>query len=525
MFLRSVRVLRIVAALGLVTPTVVHAAPGSGPELLRAYCSGCHVETAPASGEFERISSIRKSPEGWVMTLFRMKQVHGLNLPEADRDAVVRYLADVQGLAPAESAAGRFALERRPNVKDLVVDADLDRMCGRCHTNARVSLQRRDAAEWLKLAHTHVGQWPSLEYQASARDRQWWTIATTQLPERLGRMYPFATPEWSAWQGRRPTDLSGTWVVVGRIPGRGDYYGTAQIQRTGDGDYTARYALRMLDGQALDGESKAIVYTGYEWRGSAQLGGRETREVFAAAEDGTRLQGRWFEAEHAEVGGDWLAVRADAPPAVLAVLPRAVKAGSAASVVVVGTQLDATAAPAFGAGVKATVRARNANVLQADLVVAPTAEAGARAVGVGGASGGALAVYRQVDRIAVLPEYGIARLGGGRLAPVTAQYEAFGYATLPDGTALALGALPATWEAQPFDAEAKRTKDEQFAGRLDERGRFLPAGAGPNPAREFSGNNVGNLAIVARVRDGERTLEARSRLIVTVQRWNTPPIY
>ena len=51
-------------------------------------------------------------------------------------------------------------------------------MCGRCHSLARVSLQRRDEQEWRKLAHLHVGQWPSIEYQASARDRQWFKIAT-----------------------------------------------------------------------------------------------------------------------------------------------------------------------------------------------------------------------------------------------------------------------------------------------------------------------------------------------------------
>ncbi|MBS0395436.1 MAG: quinohemoprotein amine dehydrogenase subunit alpha, partial [Proteobacteria bacterium] len=134
-------------------------------------------------------------------------------------------------------------------------------------------------------------------------------------------------------------------------------------------------------------------------------------------------------------------------------------------------------------------------------------------------------VYRQIDSVEVRPAYGIARVGGGRVAPVTAQFEAFGATRLPGGELVPLGPVAAEWHAQPYDEEARRTADDRFAGRMEPGGRYLPAGAGPNPAREFSGNNVGNLAVVARVQDGTRTVEGQGHLVVTVQRWNTPPIY
>jgi len=67
-----------------------------GRDLVRAHCSGCHVEH---DGGFERISALRKTPEGWLMTLARMRQVHGLVLDDGVRDSIVRYLADTQGLA------------------------------------------------------------------------------------------------------------------------------------------------------------------------------------------------------------------------------------------------------------------------------------------------------------------------------------------------------------------------------------------------------------------------------------------
>jgi quinohemoprotein amine dehydrogenase len=127
--------------LGGLGARAAHAESLPANDLLRTYCGGCHQEHG---GRFDRISAIRKTPEGWVMTLARMRQVHGLALSDEVRDAVVRYLSDTQGLAPSESAAGRFALERRPNAQDLNLGPEMAVMCGRCHTLARASLQRRD---------------------------------------------------------------------------------------------------------------------------------------------------------------------------------------------------------------------------------------------------------------------------------------------------------------------------------------------------------------------------------------------
>lgn len=510
-------------------------ASSSGQELVRTYCSGCHREHA---GSFERISAIRKTPEGWVMTLFRMRQVHGLVLDDGVRESLVRYLSETQGLAPSESAAGRFALERRPNVQDLDLGAEVGVMCGRCHSLARVALQRRDADEWRKLNHMHVGQWPSLEYQQGGRDRAWWDIANGKLPEQLAALFPFESTAWTQWKARPARDLSGGWVVVGHVPGGKDFYGSARIERLADGDYSAHYELADVAGIAMNGESKAIVYTGYEWRGRAELGGRSLREVYAVSEDGNRISGRWFDADHAEDGGEWTAIRESGSAEVLAVLPRSVRAGSAGTVIIVGNGLGAAAhgagaaggvsrraaAVSFGEGTVATNVQRDAHSVRAWVSVAADATPGLRTVSSGGATG-QLAVYRQIDQIDVLPSYGIARLGGGRVAPVTAQFEAMASTRLPSGELLALGPVAAEWSSIPFDAEAKRTEDEKFAGHFDGRGCFSPSSAGPNPAREYSGDNVGNLTVVARPREGERGVEGRAHLVVTVQRWNTPPIY
>ena len=69
--------------------------------------------------------------------------------------------------------------------------------------------------------------------------------------------------------------------------------------------FGGRSAKTDSEGSAVNGESKALVYTGYEWRGTAQYKDRTRREVFHVSEDGNRINGRWFDADHSEDGGDW----------------------------------------------------------------------------------------------------------------------------------------------------------------------------------------------------------------------------
>ena len=507
--------------------TCMNAAQGANApdarELVRTYCAACHV----AKGDtFDRISTIRKSPEGWSMTIFRMQNVHGLRVPDDALEPLIRYFAERQGLAPSEAAPGRFALERRPNVKDLDLGGDLGPMCGRCHTLARVSLQRRNTDEWLKLVNFHVAQFTTLEYQAGARDRPWWDIATKDTTAQLGKLFPLDTPAWTAWRQATHRPPTGHWIVTGHEPGGRDLYGTADIVDDGEGGFKATYRLRDTNGGDVAGDSHAFVYTGYEWRGRGALGGRASREVFALSEDGSRLTGRWFDPEHSEEGGDWTAVRADAAPQVLAVLPMSMKAGSSGPVVVVATGLGDAPKLDLGPGVKVSGSTSDGAAVRATVSVAADAAPGVRAVASGKATApAAFTVYRKIDKVEVQPSFAIARLGGGRVAPVTAQFEAYGFATDAAGKALPLGPVRAEWKALPYDADAARTRDQVFGGVLEANGRYRPAGAGPNPERQYSGNNAANLKIEARVTDGAESLVADSHLIVTVQRWVNPPIY
>ena len=502
------------------------AAARTGLAAVQAHCSACHRETAP--GHFARISEERKTPEGWAMTIFRMEHVHGVSLTPKQLRTIIRYLSDVQGLAPSEIRAGRFALERRPNHPILKLPYNLPVMCGRCHSLARVALTRQPASEWLKLINFHVGQFPFLEYQDGSRDIRWWKIASTQLPVELARLFPLHSAAWREWKNGSHADPAGEWIVHGDTPGRGDYYGTALIRQTSWDRYGAHYVLHYANGAAFNGSSHAIVYTGFEWRGTGTLGGKSVHEVYFASAHRSRISGRWFLDGHSEIGGNWEAARITGAPKVMAVIPSALKAGTRQRVIVVGRGLRG--AVDLGPGTKSRILARRSYGLILSVRVNADAAPGYRTVRVGGVQGGdLLAVYRHVDRLKVEPAFAIARLGGGTLAPVDAQFQAIGYTNVAGAhgkvIAVRLGAMPVIWSVEPFNAEAAKREDVRFAGTLNQDGLFLPAEGGPDPKRQFSADNTGDLYVVATRKRGKAAVVGKAHLIVTVQRWIHPPIY
>lgn len=93
---------------------------------------------------------------------------------------------------------------------ETYADEDVGVICARCHSYGRIALQRRDEGEWRKLSHTHLGQWPTAEYQNLGRDRDWWEIVRDRMPPRLAALYPFKTDAWEKWQAHKPVDPSGT---------------------------------------------------------------------------------------------------------------------------------------------------------------------------------------------------------------------------------------------------------------------------------------------------------------------------
>jgi quinohemoprotein amine dehydrogenase len=497
-------------------------------EILQTRCAACHRQLD--GGRLSRISDQRKTPEAWAMTIARMEHIHNLKIGDDERRALVKYLSDTQGLAPEETRGFRYVLEQRTDVIEAPPDEELAVLCGRCHTYAKVALQRRPEAEWLKLAHFHVGQWPSLEYHSRGRDRNWWEIASTRAPARLAALYPLSTPAWSAWQGREKRDPSGSWRVVGHRPGVGAYEGRMSVSRSAPDEYAITLDLRYADGTPAAGKGSAIVYTGYEWRGTLDLGAEKISQVLALSEDGQELSGRWFVTDSDVLGADVRAVRDGGPPRILAVEPPFLRGGGQAEVAIHGVGLEGDVS--LGDGVEIERREAASDTVRVLARAKQGAVGGARMVTVGKTEAqGLFAIYDKIGSVRVEPPYAIARVGGagGTKAPVPVQFEAVAYLDGADGkpgTAddVRLGAMKARWSVVDFDETAAKFQDAKFAGTMKPSGLFVPADAGPNPRRPFQTNNAGDLSVHAAVADGGRTVQGKAHLIVTVQRWVDPPL-
>lgn len=497
------------------------ALAATGEEIVATVCGACHLKDD--QGRMSRIDTSRRTPEGWEMNTVRMMRNYGVQLSDEDFLAVVRHLSDTRGLTVAETEGFRYILEREPLSVDAGPDDLMSQTCGRCHSYARVALQRRTPEDWKKLLHFHLGQFPSLEYQALARDRDWWGIAQGDVLKSLTERYVMGD-----MPAKADADLSGEWRVAGRQPGRGAYDGTLTIERDGEG-YRVTEVLAFADGQSETRSGSAYLYGAGEWRATMTAGETELHEVMALREDGS-LEGRWFHSDQTALGGRIHAVRTDAAPQILAVAPDHIRAGETVEVRVSGVGLSGDVT--LPAGLTAETVSSDAGVVLLKVTAAADAAAGRGAVGVGAASlDAALGVYATLDRVSVEPAVTYSRIGdnGGPIPSQPAVFDAIGWLNGPDGqpeTAddIRIGALAAEWTVDNFDAAAAAAEDAKFAGQIGPSGIFEPAGAGPNPERVMSTNNAGNLSVIATVKDGDRTLEGRGHLYATVQRFVDTPI-
>jgi quinohemoprotein amine dehydrogenase len=104
------------------------------------------------------------TPEGWEETVKRMVALNGVALEPVDARAIVRYLADHQGLAPEEAKAADFEVERKM-IDYHYSDKDTERTCSACHSMGRVISQRRTKDEWGLLVAMHRGYYPPADSQ------------------------------------------------------------------------------------------------------------------------------------------------------------------------------------------------------------------------------------------------------------------------------------------------------------------------------------------------------------------------
>lgn len=356
-----------------------------------------------------------------------------------------------------------------------------------------------------------------------------------QVLTYLARNQGLDTPEWTAWRANfRQPRLDGTWLVQVYLPGKGRGFGQMSIERErAEDEYRTRTTLDFQDGEKTMRTGRVILYAGYSWRGSSSDAQARTsqikdlKEVMMLSSDLESMRGRWFSGAYDEFGMDVVLRKTGRDIIVSATDQPKLMTGRTATVKIYGANfpndLKATDID-FGPGTTVSNIRPTASIVTADVAVDAKAVAGYRDLVVRGkVARRALALFDRIDYIRILPEQGMARLGGVVFPKQFQQFDAVAYHNGADkvpNTAddIELGPVPVKWSMEEF-AVTIGDDDIRYVGTIDAaRGLFTPNIEGPNPERKNSTNNYGDVRVVG-VYTGEgaaKPLRATSHLIVTV---------
>ncbi|WP_039997591.1 quinohemoprotein amine dehydrogenase subunit alpha [Sphingomonas sanxanigenens] len=525
-------------------------------------CGACHQQDE--KGNMSRISWARTTPEGWSQAIKRMVRLNGLEITPDESRAVVKYLSTWHGLAPEEARPVMYLPEKRIVDEALIPNDSVRQACAACHAFAQPMSWRRSKTEWKLLQDLHVALYSQAEaqYRRPADPQPGAAPSAPGTPpvtngqlalEFMQKAAPLHTVEWGNWRPRiRTPYLAGKWLVSAHLPGRGDYVGELTVAPGKSADeFVTGATLRSLStGETLTRAGTGLVYGGYSWRGRSKGAtpgaapddpNRETRETMWFAPDQKSGEGRWFWGEYNEFGFDVALTRAGTEPAILGVGPVLLKAGAkGAQVRIVGANLPSDLKPAeisLGEGVTVTrIVSASAGEAVVTADVAANAVPGRHDIGIRGATlAQALPVYAAIDYLKVVPETGLARLGGVKHPKGYGQFEALGYGNGADGKPgtpddVKIGPVDVTWSIDEFMA-VYNDDDKDFVGALSANALFTPASEGPNPNRRFGRNNYGEVWVVATAKTEKdkfgQPLTGRAYLVVTVpayQRWDQPEV-
>jgi quinohemoprotein amine dehydrogenase len=546
------------------SPEVKVATPADNPDaagfpvkdqLTLSKCGACHAPDA--KGNMTRISYIRTTPEGWEEAIKRMVRLNGLQLSPDEARSILRYLSDQHGLAPEENAKIAYFTEHRI-IDEKIPSPEVAHACAACHALAKPLSWHRTASDWQYLENMHVAFFPSARFTAfdHPHDREPGAgppkgpTPAEQALDYIVKSSPLHTTEWAAWQASMQAPrLAGRWLISGNEPGKGPFFGEMTIEPSATGDsFTTKTKVTCGDGDSeMASSGKALVYTGYNWRGRSTVEKAGTgpeapqtvREVMALSRDQNEFTGRWFWGEYSEFGMDVTMRRATSAPMLIGVDKLSLKAGATdATMRIYGDALPANLTVSdvdLGPGVKVTkIIDQQPGVVTVSASVSPDAAPGKRMVAVKSASlPAAYAVYDHIDFLKVTPTTSIAHLGGSPHPKGYVQFETVAFSNGPDGKPntdddIDLGPVPATYKMEEFVA-SYGDDDTEFVGSVDaQTGLFTPASDGPDPKRKSMRNNYGDVWITATYKaDGAAALKGRSYLVVAVPQyisWDQPEV-
>jgi quinohemoprotein amine dehydrogenase len=534
-------------------------APAAGipvtSDLVVAKCGGCH--RPDDQKRLSRISYRRTTPENWERTIKRMVQLNRVPLEPGEARAIVKYLSDNHGLAPEEARPVAFETEHRLDPVTYEANREAYVVCSSCHSIGRSMSERRTKEEWDGLIAMHRGYYPLVDNQPMndgqgfRRNRSVEGDGDKRQPmerivEHLAKAYPLSTSEWASWSAaRQPPMLAGRWALSGYVSGKGPIFGVMTITADPKEPDTfvteARYTFART-GTTATRKGRSVVYAGFQWRGRSALMSAEAdpwREVMFVERTQKEMWGRWFGGGYDELGMDVTLMRVGTEPLVLGTSLASVKTSSTVPTLrIYGANFPARlTAEGIGLGqglIVSKVVSVAPDAITVAVDVAPDAVPGPRDVLIAGAHRpAALVVYDKVDTVRVLPQAGLARVGGVVFPKQYQQFEAVAFHNGPDRAPNTaddwnLGAVDAAWSLEEYAATFD-DDDIRFVGAVDATGLFTPNVDGPNPQRtsgmpQMGRNNIGDVWVVATVAPDATggiaaPLRARAQLVVA------PPVY
>ena len=108
----------------------------------------------------------------------------------------------------------------------------------------------------------------------------------------------------------RPPRLAGTWLLSGQEPGAGPIHGRVLISAdpARPDEFTTEITWQYArDGRRVSRRGRALIYTGFQWRGRSLAGNAEEsalREVMTVDRDWQTISGRWCTGGYDELGPD-----------------------------------------------------------------------------------------------------------------------------------------------------------------------------------------------------------------------------
>ncbi len=483
----------------------------SKDSLVYKKCTECH---AVKDGKISRVEEIRTTPEEWWVIVDRMERLYGMDLAEGEMGTLLKELCSTQILTPDEQAKVYYlSLQHNSQFLEAPEGPDQEHLfvnCVRCHSAGKIYSYRMTPEAWAKVRDFHHYVTPTVHLQM--RETRWRPQADQALAY-LGKALPYG----QAWKAP-DLKIEGTWVVLGREPGKGDFRGRATLKAAGAGEYGLSGTLAYADGTAETFAGDATLYGGYALRTRTRHNGFVTRGAYLFSATEARGENHFEAPRFRTSAARWF--RDDGTARVLRVSPGFVLAGQETTVTIEGMNLPEVdkAGVSFSGGVEVLSAARTSgDAITARVIFKGSALAEA-AVTVKGAqsSGVSLKAAPKVDAIAVQPGTGRARLAAGSGYPGEGvQFEAVALAKTASGE-VPLGPVAAAFR---LEEESTREHDDdlQWVGGIGANGSYIPIGDyAPVSSRKYHGEASGWVKVVARYDAGGAPLEADAKLAVTM---------